>query len=209
MPNSAGASVLSACRFPEPVQRAIAPVLTIRFPVAPPGARGCQHAGVPRDGIDLHLLRHADAGDALRWPGPDSTRPLSPDGTEHAERLAAHLRTVGFECDAVLTSPKVRARQTAQPLADAFGLSVILDDRLAGDLSVDRLDHLITDHGNPRSPVLVGHDPDFSELLTALIGAVNLSMKKGAFARLQVRRPLTAGTATLRWLLPPDALRHR
>jgi phosphohistidine phosphatase len=164
---------------------------------------------VPRDGINLHLLRHADAGDALRWPGPDSTRPLSAAGVEQAERLAGHLRMVGFTCDAVLTSPKVRARQTAQALADAFGLSVILDERLADELSVDRVDHLLTDHGNPRTPVLVGHDPDFSELLTSLIGAVDLSMKKGAFARLEVRRPLTAGTATLRWLLPPDALRHR
>lgn len=157
----------------------------------------------------LHLLRHADAGDATRWPGSDDLRPLSGEGLAQAERLAAHLASIGFECDAVLTSPRVRAVQTAEPVAEALGLRVIVDPRLGEGLSVQGLDTLLHGAGDPRSPILVGHDPDFSDLLTTLVGAVDISMKKGALARLEARRPFVPRGARLRWLLPPDALRPR
>ena len=157
----------------------------------------------------LHLLRHADAGDPARWPGPDSERPLSPLGIEQIERLVAHLVAVGFESDAVLSSPKRRAIETAGPVAAAFGLEVVVDQRLGGALTLADVDAILQGAGDPRSPVLVGHDPDFRDLLTTLVGAIDLSMKKGALARIEARRPFEAGAARLRWLLPPDALRPR
>jgi phosphohistidine phosphatase SixA len=52
--------------------------------------------------------------------------------------------------------------------------------------------------------VIVGHDPDFSELLAELTGAPRMSMKKGAIARVDVRDGLRSGSGVLRWLLPPD-----
>jgi phosphohistidine phosphatase SixA len=67
---------------------------------------------------------------------------------------------------------------------------------------------LLHAHGDPHDPVLVGHDPDFSELLSLLVGA-DLSMKKATFARLEVSRPLAAGEALLQWLIPPDGLPKR
>ena len=54
--------------------------------------------------------------------------------------------------------------------------------------------------------MLVGHDPDFSELLSELCGATGLVMKKGALATLEIELPLRPGGATLRWLLPPELL---
>ena len=57
--------------------------------------------------------------------------------------------------------------------------------------------------------MLVGHDPDFSEFVEALCGAANAPMRKGALARIEVDRPLRAGDGTLRWLLPPDAVRPK
>lgn len=120
-----------------------------------------------------------------------------------------HLLTIGFECDAVLTSPRRRAVQTARPLASAFGLDAVIDERLGGSLSLSGLEQVLHAAGDPRNPVVVGHDPDFSDLLASLTGAADLPMRKGAFARLEVRRPLSPGSARLRWLLPPDALRHR
>ena len=54
--------------------------------------------------------------------------------------------------------------------------------------------------------MLVGHDPDFSEVLSELCGATGLVMKKGALATLEIEPPLRPGSATLRWLLPPDLL---
>jgi phosphohistidine phosphatase SixA len=56
---------------------------------------------------------------------------------------------------------------------------------------------------------VVGHDPDFSDLVAELTGFPSLSMKKGAFVRVDVDRPLRAGAGTLAWLVPPDLLKGR
>ena len=64
--------------------------------------------------IELHLLRHAHAGDPMAWDGPDERRPLSDKGEKQADRLGRFLAGVGFAADAVITSPKVRAAQTAE-----------------------------------------------------------------------------------------------
>jgi phosphohistidine phosphatase len=113
---------------------------------------------------------------------------------------------MGFKPAAVITSPKLRASQTAEIVADRLGLSVEVDDDLGGSLSLSTIDGILDRAGGPDSVVLVGHDPDFSELLAELIGSENVPMKKGALARIDAERPLSAGAATLRWLIPPDLL---
>jgi phosphohistidine phosphatase len=158
--------------------------------------------------MQLHFLRHADAGDPAAWTGPDAARPLSDKGRKQSKRLGEHLATIGFEADAFITSPKIRAAQTAEIAAEPLGIEVSIDDRLAGGLEIDGLDAVLRDAGDPGRVVIVGHDPDFSELLSSLVGT-ELELKKGAFARVEIERPLRAGRGTLRWLLPPDALRPR
>jgi phosphohistidine phosphatase SixA len=155
----------------------------------------------------LHLLRHAHAGDPEAWTGDDSDRPLSEKGEAQARRLARHLEAIGFRTDRIISSPKVRAFQTAGPVADRIGLSVVTDDRLAGGLDVDTAEAVLRDAGDPESAVLVGHDPDFSDLVGLLCDAGGVSMRKGALARIEIDRPLVAGSGSLRWLLPPDALK--
>lgn len=155
----------------------------------------------------LHLLRHAHAGDPEVWEGPDATRPLSEKGQAQAERLGAFLADIAFKTDAVITSPKLRAAQTADVVARHLGVDVTKDDRLAGPLDLEALEALLSRAEDPERPVLVGHDPDFSEVLALLCDAENVSMRKGAFAKIEVDRPLKAGGGTLRWLIPPDALR--
>jgi phosphohistidine phosphatase len=156
--------------------------------------------------VSLHLLRHADAGDPEKWQGDDAARPLSEKGMRQAERLGEHLARVGFEPDAILSSPMVRALQTAEIVGRALGVSVTADDRLAGSLDPGSVDGLLRDAGSPRRPVLVGHDPDFSELLAELTGAPDLTMKKGALARVDLGDGIRPGGGVLRWLLPPDLL---
>jgi phosphohistidine phosphatase SixA len=155
----------------------------------------------------LHLLRHAHAGDPQAWTGDDDARPLSDKGQAQARRLARHLESIDFRADRIISSPKVRAAQTAEPVAERIGLSVVIDDRLAGGLGLDDAEAVLRDAGDPEAAVLVGHDPDFSELLATLCGADGISMRKGALARIEIDRPLVAGAGTLRWLLPPDALK--
>jgi phosphohistidine phosphatase SixA len=67
---------------------------------------------------------------------------------------------------------------------------------------------LLKDADDMERPVLVGHDPDFSELVSILSDAANAPMRKGALARIEIDGPLEPGAGTLRWMIPPDALRQ-
>ena len=158
--------------------------------------------------VELGLLRHAHAGDPAAWDQPDDLRPLTNKGRQQAERLGRFLAAAGFVPDAVLTSPRIRARETAELVADSLGMSVWIDPRLGSFLDLATVEAILDDAGGPGRPVLVGHDPDFSDLLVLLTGSPGLRMRKGAFALLNVERPLTLGSAELRWLVPPDLLRR-
>jgi len=158
------------------------------------------------DRLELLLFRHADAGDSSAWTGPDDARPLSPKGHRHAARVANWLATIDHRPDAILSSPKVRATQTATAVADAFEMPVLTDPRLCGPLGIRVLEEILSDAGGPTRPMLVGHDPDFSELAALLTGAMSLEMRKGALARIDLVPPLAPSGGNLRWLVPPDAL---
>lgn len=158
------------------------------------------------DRLEVLLLRHADAGDSMAWTRPDAERPLSPKGQRQAARVARWLISIDHRPDAIITSPKVRAAETAAVVADAFGMAVVSEPRLAGVLDVDLLVAILHDAGGPSRPMLVGHDPDFSEMAALLSGVPTLEMRKGALVRIDIVPPLDAGGGTLRWLVPPDAL---
>lgn len=157
--------------------------------------------------MELYLLRHAHAGDPAAWDGPDERRPLSDKGEKQSDRLGRFLAGIGFQSDAIITSPKVRAAQTAKIVAHRLGLPVGEDDRLAGEVSIGTLEAILRDAGDPVRPVIVGHDPDFTELVAILCGAARVPMKKGSLARIDAPRPLEPGGGTLRWLVPPDLLK--
>jgi phosphohistidine phosphatase len=162
-----------------------------------------------RDSIQLHLLRHAHAGEPAGWTGSDDERPLSAKGEAQAERLGRFLAEVGFEPDAIITSPKIRAARTAEVVAAALGVSVREDERLAVGFDLVTIEAILFDAGEPVKPVLVGHDPDFSDLVATLCATPNVPMRKGAFARIDASRPLSAGGGTLRWLIASDLLAGR
>jgi len=156
---------------------------------------------------ELYLLRHAHAGDPVAWDGPDDRRPLSDKGEKQADRLGRFLAGIGFLADAIITSPKARAAQTADIVGGHLGVRVDADERLGGELGIDTLERVLRDAGNPERPVIVGHDPDFSELVAVLCDTAQAPLRKGALVRIDVGRPLEPGGGTLRWLVPPDLLR--
>jgi phosphohistidine phosphatase len=120
----------------------------------------------------LWLLRHAEAADG----SPDDERPLTERGIRQAEAVGRALQTLSASIDVCLSSPKVRALQTAQLACAPLGLEVIVDRRLAGEpLDVDEL---TAGQGNV---LLVGHDPSFTLLLHDLTGA-QARMRKGGLA---------------------------
>jgi phosphohistidine phosphatase len=154
----------------------------------------------------LLLLRHADAGDPERWDRSDSERPLSPLGEAQARRVGEHLKAIGFRTGAFRTSPKVRARRTAELAAERLGATVRVEDFLAGSYDLATVAASLAELPDDAPPeVLVGHDPDLSALLSELVGA-SLSLRKGALALVDWRGNVEPGEARLRWLLPPDAL---
>jgi phosphohistidine phosphatase len=109
----------------------------------------------------LLIVRHAEAA-----PGdPDDLRPLTPAGRAQAERLGDSLRAGGIEPDAVLSSPLLRARQTAQALG--FGEPDV-DERLAPGAAPSNIRDAARDRGE--TVVVVGHQPDCGRAIAELAG---------------------------------------
>jgi phosphohistidine phosphatase len=157
--------------------------------------------------IAVHLLRHAHAGDPARWGADDASRPLSEKGRRQAERLGRLLAASDDGPDLFITSPRVRAAQTAEIVAEALGAGIVVDPRLAGMLDTGVLSDILAANADAERPCLVGHDPDFSELLGELLGTPPVPMRKGAIARVDVAgRVVLPGRAILRYLLPPELL---
>jgi len=153
----------------------------------------------------LHLLRHAHAGDSTTWSGADAERPLTRKGRDQAARLARFLATNGIRPDAIMSSPKVRAQQTAEIVATALDLTVRLDERLGDGYDLADLARIVED-SRVAAPMLVGHDPDLSFALAGLCAARGLTMRKGSLATIELRGSFTPGSGILRWLVPPDLL---
>lgn len=159
--------------------------------------------------IELYLLRHADAGDPMAWKGDDAERPLSGKGRKQARRTGRWLAELGRKPDAILTSPKIRALETATIVGASLDMKPKIDKRLGGPLDRKVLRQLIDEVGNDaRRVILVGHDPDFSSMASSLVGGP-IELKKGALARIDLSdRSDTAG-GSLRWLVPAEALADR
>jgi phosphohistidine phosphatase SixA len=158
----------------------------------------------------LYLLRHAHAGDPARWHGDDDVRPLSERGRRQAERLGRLLSGAEEAPDLFITSPKLRARDTARIVAKILDAEVVEDARLAEPLDPGIVTEIVLAAGPSARPCIVGHDPDFSMLLAELTGAPAIQMRKGALARVETEgRDLAPGRATLRLLVPPEVLGPR
>jgi phosphohistidine phosphatase len=159
-----------------------------------------------REPLQLYLLRHADAGDPMAWPGDDADRPLSAKGKRQARRLGSLLADIGWRPDVILTSPKVRAAQTAEIVGHAVEVKPNDERRLAASFELGDVGSMLADHQDARRVVLVGHDPDFSSVASSLVGAA-IELRKGAIARIDLpdAEP-EPGQGALRWLLPPGVV---
>ena len=120
----------------------------------------------------IWLLRHAEAEDG----SPDAARELTEKGKKQSRYVGLALKALGVELELCLTSPKVRARDTAQIACEALGVEVREDDRLAGGpFDPEEL------AAGLEEVLLVGHDPDFSMAVHDATGA-QVRMKKGGLA---------------------------
>lgn len=164
--------------------------------------------------ISLYLLRHAIAVER-GTPGfeEDRLRPLTDEGRAKMERIAAGMRALKLEFDVVLTSPYVRARETAEIAAAALDRKsrLQMEPALRADRSPQEFVNKLASKFADKDQVLaVGHEPFLSSLATLLLGMPGRSavvMKKGALCKLNISRLKPRAVAQLEWLLTPKQLR--
>src|SRR5439155_24352748 len=140
----------------------------------------------------------------------DADRPLTPEGKRKLKRVAEAMQKLDLSFDLLLSSPYLRARQTAELVAEALGQKKKLEfaDSLKPDGSFRNLiDYL--KNWKSRSVLLVGHEPHLSGLISFLLsGRPNLSitLKKVGLCRLAVDKLNYGQCATIEWLLTPSQM---
>ncbi|MGB6060348.1 MAG: histidine phosphatase family protein [Candidatus Aquilonibacter sp.] len=152
-------------------------------------------------------LRHGPAGDPGTWQGSDHDRPLTGDGKKRIAREAKAIADLDLGIQLVVTSPLVRARQTAKIVVDELDLrdALVEDGRVGLGFSPERLGDILRDHPKVRALMLVGHEPSMSQTIGTLIGGAEIDFKKGSLACVE----LTSDSelrGRLVWLAPPKLL---
>jgi phosphohistidine phosphatase len=163
----------------------------------------------------LSLLRHGIAADrgSPEYEN-DSERPLTPKGERRMRRIAKGIQAVGLSYDLMLSSPYLRAKQTAEIVAQVVSMpeGVMLSEALTPEGNPRQLiEALRTDHRERLDVLLVGHEPYLSRLISTLLtGGPNLSVviKRGALCALEVETLRFGRCASLTSLLNPRQLRR-
>src|SRR5262245_39880728 len=120
--------------------------------------------------MELYFLRHGIAADVGPEGTGDAGRPLTAEGIAKLKEAARGLRRLGVRPDVLLSSPLVRARQTAEIVRHALGLDSRLVDALAPGCDIMRLRELLGEYRDTKSAMVVGHEPDFSTMIGDLTG---------------------------------------
>ena len=160
--------------------------------------------------VELYLIRHglaAERGDAFP---DDSKRPLTSRGIARLRKEARALAKLGVSFDQIVTSPLVRARQTADVFAQTLNPHppLAISDALApGGTSVAVIEDLGRFERRARV-ALVGHEPNMGELAARLLGTRRaIEFKKGAICRIDVAALPPTRPGQLRWFATPKMLR--
>ena len=163
--------------------------------------------------MNLCLLRHGLAVDRSK-PGykKDADRPLTPKGKQRLWRVAEAMEEMELDFDAIITSPFLRATQTADIIAEALELRKKLS--ITEHLTPNGNPKLLLEHINQIKPaardvLIVGHEPYLSQLIGLLVaGNTNalIDLKKGALCKLEIETLRCGRCATLAWLLSPKQM---
>ncbi len=163
--------------------------------------------------MNLYLLRHAIA--VLRGTEGyerDGDRPLTPKGEKKMYRIAEGMKAMGLSFDVILSSPVLRAKQTAEIAAEVLGQKKRLAFLEALSTSGDPeevIEAIQKKYVSCGSILLVGHEPDMSALISLLLSGddhIAVTMKKGGLCKLTIDEIHYGKCATLDWLLAPKQL---
>lgn len=152
--------------------------------------------------MQLYLIRHAKAVERS-FDIPEGFRYLTPEGRERFRHICSLLRKKGLAPDTIVSSPLVRAVQTAEILAEVldFGGALTIDETLAPGFNLEGLLKILVRHPGVASLACVGHEPDLSDLGTTLLGRPGaLSLSKGGVLALEWDPELPDKPARFLWL---------
>ena len=160
--------------------------------------------------MNIYVLRHGLAV-ARGTPGiaKDSDRPLTPKGKRKLGLIAEAMKALGLSFDLILSSPYLRARQTAAIVAGALNVRKKLkysDSLTPGGSSKKLIEHLNRLKPLPENVLLVGHEPYLTRLVSMLVSGETgfaVVMKKGGLCKLSTEPLEHRQCATLEWLLTP------
>jgi phosphohistidine phosphatase len=157
--------------------------------------------------MKCYFLRHGIAVEPESWTGSDFDRPLTREGRERMEREAKAIAELSLGLERIVTSPLLRAKETAEMLASRLGMrgQVHEDTRLADGFNTDRLNAILSAHADAEAIVLVGHEPSMSLTIGRTIGSANIELKKAALAGVELPHH-TSTSGTLFCLIPPKVL---
>jgi len=160
--------------------------------------------------MNLYIIRHAIAVEEDS-SGEDSQRALTDKGSRKMRQIAKGLRSLGSEFDIILSSPYLRARETAEILGEVFKMKkqVATSDNLLPMGDPDLLIAEINEKYSVDSLAIIGHEPYLTALISLLIAKsapVDIVIKKGGVCRLSIDDLHHSRTATLDWLLTPGVL---
>ena len=157
--------------------------------------------------MNCYFLRHGIAAGPQSWHGNDDDRPLTPDGEKRMEREARGIADLDLDVGTIMTSPLLRARQTAEIVADRLrvGRGLVEDARVAHGFDADSVAAILRERDGQGSVMFVGHEPTMSATIGRLIGGASVELKKGALAGVKLEQPSSTG-GTLICLIPPKIL---
>ena len=161
----------------------------------------------------IYIMRHGIAEERGGKSAPDDAqRKLTAEGREKTREIAKGLKRVGFAVDWIVTSPLVRAVETAELVRETLKLDASLDrcDALRPGLSAAELMKFLCKQPERKRVLLVGHEPDLGFLAASLLGAggeANLAFKKGGCCFIAVEQLPPRSPGELVWWLAPRILR--
>jgi phosphohistidine phosphatase len=161
----------------------------------------------------LYILRHAEA-EKTAESGGDEARKLTVHGKDRMSDAAAGMRAFGLKFDAILTSPLVRACETAEIVAGEYSNSPSPQvlPALSGGVPAAEAVTALAPFARHDHVLIVGHEPQLSGLASLLLtgspDGMHLRLKKGACVALDVPKRLEQGAAELRWMLTQRQLRR-
>lgn len=166
----------------------------------------------PAAPYELYIMRHGIAGERGAQYPDDAKRPLTPEGKKKLREVVAGLAQFGVELDWIVSSPLVRARETAEIVAEGLGAHTPLDlcDALSPGGEPEALIKFLAKHTNRTRVLVSGHEPDLSELAARLIGAgrhAHFAFKKGGCCLITFDEFPPQSPGQLVWWLTPKVMR--